>query len=105
MRPCANHGARMNKLAQALVEHSRWVLAGTGILTLLAVGMLTQIRFDADITSFLTEGNEPGQEFAALQNKYQTADPIIVLLEREDGRSFRSKNGLKLLLAAKASLA
>lgn len=99
------YSARMQKIAQVLVKHSVRVLGLTAVITVLSVVMLTQIRFNADITSFLTEGNKSGQAFAALQEKYDAADPVMVLLERADGGSFRDKEGLKLLLEAKEALA
>ncbi len=56
----------MNTIARFIVERSKVVLAVTGVITLLAIGMLFRVSFNADVSSFLLEGNEVGEEFAAL---------------------------------------
>jgi predicted RND superfamily exporter protein len=88
----------MDRIARFIVARSRQILALTGIVTLLAALMLFRMDFNADITSFILEGNETGEEFKALQDKYGTADPINVLASLEPGSSFREKSGLLTLI-------
>ena len=95
----------MERIAEVLVNRSRRVLAVTALLSLLAAVMLIRLDFNADITSFLIEGNERGQAFAALQEKYSAGDPITVLLEREDGAVVTDREGLQLLFATRTALA
>ena len=95
----------MERIANVLVNRSRWVLAATALLSLLAAVMLIRLDFNADITSFLIEGNERGQAFAALQEKYSAGDPITVLLGREDGAVVTDREGLQLLFATRTALA
>ena len=87
----------MDRIATVIVTHSRRVLALTGLITLLSIGMFFRLDFNADVTSFLLEGNERGEAFAALQEKYETADPINVLVALPDGESFTSPENLALL--------
>ena len=87
----------MDRIATVIVTHSRRVLALTGLITLLSIGMFLRLDFNADVTSFLLEGNERGEAFAALQDKYETADPINVLVALPDGESFTSPENLALL--------
>ncbi len=82
----------MERIARIIVSRSRQILAATGIVTLLAAVMLFRMDFNADVSSFVLEGNETGEEFKALQDKYGTADPINVLVSFETG-SFRDKQG------------
>ena len=74
----------MDRIARIIVDHAKPILAATAIVTLAAAGMLTQIQLNADVTSFIVEGNERGAEFAALQAKYATADPINVLVSSDE---------------------
>lgn len=87
----------MDRIARVIVNHSRQVLALTGLLTILSLAMFSRLDFNADVTSFLLDGNERGEAFAALQEKYETADPINVLVALPDGETFSSPENLALL--------
>ncbi len=87
----------MNTIARFIVERSKVVLALTGVITLLAIGMLFRVSFNADVSSFLLEGNEVGEEFAALQAKYESRDPINVVASLPDGETFTNPANLALL--------
>ncbi len=93
----------MLKIARILVEKRKPVMGLTMLLTLVAAAMLFRMDFNADVTSFLLEGNERGQSFAGLQTKYDAGDPITVLLERDDG--WKSRAGLRVLLDVRDRLA
>ncbi len=90
----------MDRIARFIVEHSKRVLVLTGIITLVAVAMLFRMSFNADVSQFITEGNERGEAWVALQEKYQTGDPVNVLVSAEEGRSLLDKD----LLVAVAEL-
>lgn len=94
----------MDRIARFIVERSRLILAGTGVLTLIAVGMLFRLDFNADVASFILEGTPTGEEFVALQDKYETVDPVNVLAELPEGQSFTDKDGLLLLFDLKTQL-
>jgi predicted RND superfamily exporter protein len=87
----------MERIARIIVHRSRVVLAVTGLVTLVAVAMLFRISLNADVSSFLLEGNATGEQFAALQDKYETRDPINVVASLPDDRSLRSSEGLALV--------
>ena len=53
----------------------------------LAAAMLFRMSFNADVTSFIIEGNATGREYAALQQKYDTGDPINALVSVPEGES------------------
>lgn len=78
----------MDRIARFIVERSRIILAATAAITLIAGLMLFRMDFNADVSSFVLEGNERGEEFSALQDKYATSDPINVVVSLGDGRSF-----------------
>ena len=84
----------MTRIATTIARHPRRILALTALITLLAVVSLFRISFNADVTSFITEGNERGEAFAALQDKYGTSDPINIVLSLPEGESFSDRNGL-----------
>ncbi len=88
----------MDRVATLIVRRGRVVLALTAVVTLLALGLLFRLRFNADVAGFITEGNEAGQTWVALQEKYDTADPINVLAGMPESQSFRSKAGALALL-------
>jgi uncharacterized protein len=94
----------MTALARVLVQHARWVLAATLVITLSAASMMPRLAFNADVTSFLLEGSEAGRALAALQAKYATSDPITVLLERDDGGVFTDREGLAALARVRDAL-
>ena len=80
----------MDRIAHLLVHRPKPVLALTALCTLFSLLMLTRMSFNADITEFMTSGNERGEALAALQSKYQTADPIQAMVSLPEGRSFSS---------------
>ena len=94
----------MNAIARFIVERSRVVLAVTGVITLLAVAMLFRVSFNADVSSFLLEGNEVGEEFAGLQEKYDARDPINVVATLPEGETFTSSDNLALLVGLREEL-
>jgi predicted RND superfamily exporter protein len=78
----------MDRIARVIVEHSRRILGVTALITVVAALMLFRMDFNADIASVVLEGNEQGEAFKALQDKYATADPINVVATATSG-SFR----------------
>lgn len=95
----------MDRIARLLVHHSKQVLAVTGILTLVAAGMFFRIRLNADVTQFLTSGNPKGEAWVALQDKYDTSDPINVLVTLPEGQTFTDKEALTALVELRDRLA
>ena len=95
----------MDSIARLIVNRSKVVLALTGVITLLAIGMLFRVSFNADVSSFLLEGNEVGEEFAALQAKYETRDPINVVATLPEGETFADSANLALLAELRDRLA
>ncbi len=75
-------------IAEWLVAHHRQVLALTGLLTILSVALFMRMEFNADISSFMTEGSEEGAAFSELQEKYETSDPINIVLTLPEGETF-----------------
>lgn len=88
----------MNRIARIIVGHSRQILVVTALISLLSVAMLFRMNFNADVSEFALEGTEGGVAFLELQEKYDTADPINVIVTLPDGETFRSKEGLSTLV-------
>ncbi|NOY55433.1 MAG: RND family transporter [Actinobacteria bacterium] len=84
----------MDRIGRLLVERSGRVLVVTGVITLVAIAMLFRLRVNADVTQFLTSGNERGEAWVALQDKYDTADPINVLVSVPEGKTISDKDVL-----------
>jgi predicted RND superfamily exporter protein len=89
----------VNRIARIIVGHSRQILVVTALISLLSVAMLFRMNFNADVSEFALEGTEGGVAFLELQEKYDTADPINVIITLPDGETFRSKEGLSTLVA------
>ena len=83
---------------------ARLVLALTALTTIAAIAMLPRVAFDVDVTSFLTESDEDGRAFAAMQAAYGASDPIMILLEREGGRGFDRRDGMVLVARTRDAL-
>jgi predicted RND superfamily exporter protein len=66
--------------------------------------MMFRMSFNADITSFLLEGNATGREFAAVQAKYATTDPINVVASLPEGSTFADAGGLALVAELRDTL-
>ncbi len=94
----------MQSIAHVIVEHSRRILAVTALVTVVAVLMLFRMDFNADVASFVLEGNDTGETFQALQDKYATADPINVVASLPDGETFTSVDNLVRLVGLRESL-
>ena len=84
----------MDRIARFIVQRSRLILAATAAITLIAGLMLFRMDFNADVSQFVLEGNETGEEFSALQAKYATSDPINVVVSLAEGRSFTQEQEL-----------
>lgn len=95
----------MERIAGVIVRHGERILALTAIITLVAAAMLFRIQFNANVASFIVEGNELGEAFATLQEKYDTADPINVLLSVPEGEDFRDRANLVTLAEFRDTLA
>ncbi|MDH3470731.1 MAG: MMPL family transporter [Acidimicrobiia bacterium] len=91
-------------MARVIVGHSRQILAATAVVSLLAGLMLFRMDFNANVSSFVLEGNETGEEFQALQAKYATADPINVVASVDEGGSFTNEGSLVALLSLSSEL-
>ena len=87
----------MDRIARVIVEHSKRILALTGVITFIALLMLFRMDFNADVASFVLEGNETGRELVDLQEKYTTSDPINVVISLSEGGSFLTPEGLATL--------
>jgi predicted RND superfamily exporter protein len=94
----------MENIARLIVEHAKKILAATAVVTLLAALMLFRMDFNADVASFVLEGNETGEEFQALQKKYATADPINVVASLPEGETFATVDNLLRLLRLQETL-
>jgi predicted RND superfamily exporter protein len=95
----------VDRIARFLVQHSRRVVAVTAIISLVSVGMLFRLKLNADVTQFLTSGNARGEAWLALQEKYNTADPINVLVTFPAGETIDSKQALVGLVELRDRLA
>lgn len=94
----------VERIARLIVEHNKRVLAVTVLVTLIAAAMLFRMSFNADVTSFMKDGSDSGREYAALQEKYATDDPINVLVRAPEGLSFRQGESLAELLELSADI-
>jgi predicted RND superfamily exporter protein len=91
-------------MARFIVNRSKLVLAVTALISLLAFVMLFRMSFNADVSSFLLEGNATGEEFAALQEKYETTDPINVIASLPDGERFTTSSNVALIAELRDTL-
>lgn len=94
----------MRRIAQVIVHRSRVVLALTGIVTLVAIGLLSRLDFNADVSSFILEGTPTGAEFLEYQEKYDTSDPINSMASLPEGEVFTDTANLTLLYDLKTEL-
>jgi predicted RND superfamily exporter protein len=94
----------MDRIAHVIVHHSKRILALTAIITLIAVGMLFRMEFNADIAGSILESNEVGREFVALTEKYATSDPINVIISLPEGERFDEPGDLALIAEAREEI-
>ena len=95
----------MDRIARIIVGHSRLILAATALVSLFAVAMLFRMDFNADVASFVLEGNPTGEAFQELQDKYSAADPINVVASLGPEATFREPGGLGALIQLRDELA
>lgn len=88
----------MRRVARFIVLRSRLVLALTAVVSLIAIGFLFRLDFNADIASFILEGTPTGAEFIEFQEKYETSDPINAMASLPEGETFTTGENLSLLL-------
>ncbi len=94
----------MDSVARVIVGHSRRILALTALVTLAAALMLFRMDFNADVASFVLEGNDIGETFQSLQEKYDTADPINVVASLPPGETFADVDNLVRLVTLRDTL-
>ena len=94
----------MNAVARFIVQRAKLVLALTAVISVVAVLMLFRMSFNADVGSFLLEGNPTGEEFAELQAKYETTDPINVVASLPDDESFTTSTNVALIAELRDAL-
>jgi predicted RND superfamily exporter protein len=75
----------LDRIATYIVTHHRRIIGATVLITIASLLMFFRMAFNADVAEFMTDGNERGEAFAALQEKYDTGDPVNVLVTLEDG--------------------
>ena len=95
----------MDRIATFIVHRSKLVMALTGIITLVSAAMLFRMSFNADVSEFITDGNPTGEAWVALQEKYDTGDPINVLVSAPEGRSLFEKDLLLEVVGLRDTLA
>ena len=70
----------MKKIATLLATRPEPFMVSTVLLTITAaVVSVTRFSLNADVSSFMTEGNAAGQTLVDLNSKYTTTDPIQIL--------------------------
>lgn len=84
----------MRRIGHFIATHPHRVIGLTVLITLLAALSLFRLQFNADVASFITDGNERGEAFAALNDKYDTADPVNVVLTLPEGEAFTDRANL-----------
>ena len=94
----------MDGIARFLVQRGKRVMALTAVLTLVSLAMLFRMSFNPDLASAVLEGTEEGRNFAAIQDKYETSDPINILVTTPEGSAFGSGAVLADLLELTAEL-
>jgi len=94
----------VDAIARFIVNRSKVVLALTALVSVLAVLMLFRMSFNADVSSFLLEGNAAGERLVELMEKYETTDPINVVASLPDGETFRSSTNVALIAELRESL-
>lgn len=95
----------MRRVGHFIATHPHRVLGLTAAITVLAALSLFRLQLNADVSSFMTEGNERGRAFAALNAKYDTADPINVVLSLPEGGRFTDRDRLVALTRFRDELA
>lgn len=95
----------MDRIAKFIVTRARVILVVTALLSLLSVGMLFRLDFNADVSSFILEGNATGEVFANLQEKYTAKDPITIVATASPDAPFNTPEGLARLAELQASIA
>ncbi len=74
------------------------------MVSIVAVLMMFRMSFNADVSSFILEGNATGQEFVALQDKYATTDPINVVASLPEADTFGDASSVALIAELRDTL-
>ncbi|GAB4277551.1 MAG: RND family transporter [Coriobacteriia bacterium] len=82
----------MDRVAGFIVANSKRIIGAIVLLTLVAAAMLFRMSFNADITDAIMNGSDVGRQFAALNDKYSTGDPVNILVTATDGTFTEGKN-------------
>lgn len=97
--------AELDRIARFIVKRARPILIATAILSFVSVAMLFRLDFNADISSFILEGNATGEVFAGLQEKYTAKDPITIVATAGTDAPFNTPEGLARLAELQTAVA
>ena len=85
----------MKKIARILATRPEPFMVITMALNIAAaVTTVTRFSLNADVSSFMSEGNAAGKAYNAINAKYTTSDPIQILTSLPEGMSFDTSEGL-----------
>ncbi|MBN2240278.1 MAG: RND family transporter [Dehalococcoidales bacterium] len=73
----------MEKIADFIYRYSKLIIIAVVILNITALCSFYRFNFDTDFMSTFSEGNPKAEEYNRLNEKYQTGEPIQVLIESD----------------------
>ncbi|MFC1529574.1 RND family transporter [Gemmatimonadota bacterium] len=85
-------------LASFIVRRAGWILTITGLITLVSLLVLTRLEFNSDMISIMLNESSEARDFVTLRDRYQSVDPVTVLVSLPEGGSFREAASLTALL-------
>ena len=82
----------MEKIANFVYDKAKWIILFTSILSIVALASTFRFELDPDFMSLFSQGNPEAKIYADLNNKYQSGEPVSVLIEQE--ASLLTRNSL-----------
>ncbi|MFC1902117.1 RND family transporter [Chloroflexota bacterium] len=73
----------MKKIAGFIYSHSRVIITFVIIMNLLALASFFRFNLDTDFLAFFSEGNPKAETYHQLNDKYQSGEPISILIEQD----------------------
>lgn len=93
----------MERIANFVYDRSKLIIVIVVILNIAALASFFRFNLNTDFTGFFTEGNPRAEEYHQLNQKYQTDEAILVLIEGND--SLLNKENLKAVFRLQHEIA
>ncbi|MFC1628921.1 RND family transporter [Gemmatimonadota bacterium] len=93
-----------DRLAAFTVNRSRWIIASIILISISSLVLLTRLELSSDLVSIMLRNYSEAEDFLLLRERYQSAEPIIIMVSLPEDDSFQNPERLSQLIGYRDDL-